>query len=111
MDRLIELLNEYVKDTNHCFVDYDERMTWFNVLLDWATSFLGEETVLSRKFWFIAWLWENDLLDVPRKLEDEMKISLFLPKMDIDDEIIANYYMLLAFVDKPIDLLCKQLKN
>ena len=111
MDRLIELLNEYVKGRNYCFVDYDRNMTWFNILLDWSATFLWEETVSSRNFWFIAWLWENDYLELPRKLEEKMNISLFLPKMSVDDEIITNYYILLAFSKEPIDLLCKQLKK
>lgn len=109
MDKLIKLLNDFVEWRHYWFVDYDRNMTWFNILLDWSATFLWEETVLSRNFWFIGWLWENWHLKRPQNIEDELKISIFLPQMPIDDEVITRYYMLLAFVEDPIDLLCKQL--
>ena len=50
MEKLIELLNEYRK------IDYvPEKMK--NVL------WVNEEKIISKKYWFIEWLVENDKID------------------------------------------------
>ena len=50
MEKLIELLNEYRK------IDYvPEKMK--NVL------WVNEEKIISKKYWFIQWLVENDKID------------------------------------------------
>lgn len=60
IEKLIELLNEY--DGKNHWWDYDE---------EYLTSeeFYGENwdlEIISKKFWFIKWLVENDKIDISK---------------------------------------------
>ena len=111
MEKLIELLNEFINKTifpynrgakciwyeNHLFLFE----TWTDVL---------EDTVISKRFWFIKWLVENDKIDREQFYDKARKIITdFDLKWEYEwacNEII----MLLSISDTPIEDLVSYLK-
>lgn len=94
MEKLIELLNEY------CWEDEWSETKWTKKhLLEW---WLLSLQVISKKFWFIKWLVENE------KIEWDEKFYLE------DDEWLFGTYecilMQLAIQDEPIEFLVSILK-
>ena len=89
MEKLIELLNEYEKESN------------LKSEIFWEKS---EFIIISKKFWFIKWLVEND------------KIDLWNNMLWIEWSILDNYWyenwllMLLSISDTPIEDLISYLK-
>jgi len=97
MEKLIELLNEYENTDN-----------WEN----WHQVEFRESKIISKKFWFIKWLVENDKID-----RDEIIInSDFMPiafdrkweKYEWSEE--KQLLMLLSIQDEPIEDLISYLK-
>lgn len=107
MEKLIELLNE-CKPLNK-WVHY-EYNNWLFIMYDWSgreiwTS-IEDEILISKKFWFIKRLVENDKIDRPK---------VWLKIKDLWDDYwwfaiyswihIECLLMLLSIQDKPIDFL------
>ena len=95
MDKLIKLLNEY------------ENMPWLWSYEDWRIIIMSEDReayqyqetyIISKKFWFIQWLVENDKINT-----DEFSI---IEGFD-DYECLL---MRLAIDDNPIEFLVSILK-
>lgn len=106
MEKLISLVNQFIEETkthSYGIVDYDEEMTGFNVLMDGKVEFLGEETILCKKYGFIKWLVEKELIK-----EEEIPVIDGSYYNQFDDE--ENILMSLAINDKPIELLINYLK-
>ena len=107
MEKLINLLNEY------CGEDEWSETKWTKKhLLEW---WLLSLQVISKEYWFIKWLVENDKIDfslIPNKIKE-----IWIP-MKINWEIkywfdSSDYYwllMLLAIQDEPIRFLCEIIK-
>ena len=90
--KLIELLNEY------CGEDEWSETKWTKKhLLEW---WLLSLQVISKKFWFIKWLVENDKID-------ESKVFSFI---DTADKPYEDILCLLALSDEPISDLISFLK-
>ena len=103
MEKLIELLNEYLEK-------YKPRLNLVKEITD-GGYFVNNrndndwflcETIMSKKFWFIQWLVENEKIKWNEKfyLED-------------DDWLFGTYeclLMLLAIQDNPINFLLEILK-
>ena len=101
MEKLIELLNEYRK------IDYvPEKMK--NVL------WVNEEKIISKKYWFIEWLVENDKIDRAKFWNSETKSSKYsdfelsydTPREDYTNTLLME----LAIQDEPIQFLVKILR-
>ena len=103
MEKLIELINKYVKERkwDYIITDYDEKWTGFDVILDWKMEFLGEESILCKRYGFIKWLCERGLID-----EDKEIGYYILEWFDKEDAVL----MMLAINEEPINLLLKYLK-
>ena len=71
--RFMELLNDYATacDSDFGYVDYDPEIQSIEVLNDGKVAYLWIETIFSLRFWFIDWLFENELIDVDKCMEDE----------------------------------------
>ena len=98
MEKLIELLNEWeFERVNHNTKEY---------IPYWEKSFndLTIAQVISKKFWFIKWLVDNDKIDFD-KLEDNSD-WFFIDLSDNYLEILA----LLSIQDNPIEFLVSILK-
>ena len=97
MEKLIELLNEY---QYWMFVYEDDLLLlriWSNVKV-W-----GETFVISKKFWFIKWLVENDKIDRD-KVDDKFERPFY---WYTNYEIVL---MLLSISSSPIEDLILYLK-
>ena len=104
--KLIELLE-----------NWDWRNVTYNKQSDWGYMFwlgdlaLREERLLSKKFWFIKWLVENDKIDFS-KFEYMINIKankreLYYTKAGFHTEALL---MLLSIQDEPIEYLISILK-
>ena len=109
MEKLIELLNEYVEKHNKSDLYYKfELENWelycYNDVSDVLWTMQDEAMVIcSKKFWFIKWLVENDKIDY-MKIRDrwgDMQYHF------TDDELLL---MTLAIQDDPIGFLVSILK-
>jgi len=61
MEKLLQLLNEYWKGSSFQFTGYDRELSVFNTNLKAASiTSIPEETIISKKFWFIQWLVDNN---------------------------------------------------
>lgn len=94
MEKLIELLNEYVKEL--WIWDY---VWWHN-----KKTVENSDYIISKKFWFIKWLVENDKIDL---LQLDNRIAL---SMSIEFNKVERVLMALSISDTPIDDLCGYLK-
>lgn len=114
MEKLIELFRDYVD--NHWTDTKDiEREYWVIDYWQWFQYWTREylyEVIISKKFWFIKWLVENDKID-----RDEIIInSDFMPiafdrkweKYEWSEE--KQLLMLLSISDTPIEDLISYLK-
>ena len=107
MEKLIELLNEY---QYWMFVYEDDLLLlriWSNVKV-W-----GETFVISKKFWFIKWLVENDKIDREKFWNSETKSSKYSDyelSYDTPREDYTNILLMeLSISDTPIEDLISYL--
>ena len=109
MEKLIELLNEF--NWKESFWLDTDSISWEKYInrWDWNQCFIYEH-IISKKFWFIKWLVENDKID--RTFRENVKYPYYLEKWwllqgyEKSDVII----MLLSISDTPIDDLISYLK-
>ena len=94
MEKLIELLNEYEKKTYNKVERNEEKL------------FPRQEFIISKKFWFIQWLVENEKIDFEKKLNTLRFESLVNQTLDSYLALL----MLLAIQDNPIEFLASILK-
>ena len=107
MEKLIELLNEY--DGKNHWWDYDE---------EYLTSkeFYEENwdlEIISKKFWFIKWLVENDKIRDLDKLEYVYWIEMvrhWTEELYTAYSLYENLLMLLSISSSPIEDLISYLK-
>ena len=105
MEKLIELLNEY--DSPNWWKETDGGID--NI---WKIyEFHSELQIISKKYWFIKWLVENNKIDT-----DIVYREWFLAKTYDKDEV-GEYFepyeeilMLLSIQDEPIEFLVSILK-
>lgn len=112
MEKLLQLLNEYQtqRGSKFKFSSYDERSQSF-LLVD-SNEVLWEETIISKKFWFIQWLADNDRIDYYKvgEIVDTYKWSLREKAYVVSDCVYESMLMILAIQDDPISFLVSILK-
>jgi len=97
MEKLIELLNEYWEydlvehNWEICKWTTDDETGEINIYTDYTNN------IISKKFWFIKWLVDNDKID-----ESKIEIHWF--------SFYESVLMELAIKDNPIEFLCSVLK-
>lgn len=103
MDELIKLLREY-KPSEYDYVEHDGGI--FNRETDstgeYNRYFDLEPVIISKKFWFIKWLFDNGKIDFD-KIQIWFQLTLWYWKYD-------SLIMVLAVQDKPIEYLVSILK-
>ena len=110
IEKLIELLNEYGNEIcNH----------WGNYQTDMDFTDRDTYWYLSKKFWFIKWLVENDKIDIVKVYENltdyeiEIRIRAVKELLENNEEDTISYLkllMLLSIQDEPIRFLCEIIK-
>ena len=104
MEHLIELLNEYAYGEHKELYYRDGEMVEIN-----------SERVISKKFWFIQWLVENEKIEWRKVIEKEIESWLKLVRVkDFPNKVIEEdkeeLLMLLSIQDNPIEFLVSILK-
>lgn len=109
MEKLLQLLNEYWKGSSFQFTGYDRELSVFNTNLKAASiTSIPEETIISKKFWFIEWLVANDKLN-KEWLFNIIRESCIFDNMNICPE--SDYIiMYLAIGYNPIYFLTSMVK-
>ena len=109
MMKLIELLNEFEYYNKNCefWKEYNNytyrKREEYELEEDLTKNCMNITFILSKKFWFIKWLVENDKIDID-KLEKKVLKENLIRKFD------EWLLMLLAIQDEPIRFLCEILK-
>jgi hypothetical protein len=101
MEKLIELLNEYQEEKGSEI--RFKRIDNSDFFVCWDDVWLGYETILSKKFWFIKWLVDNDKIDKEKVWKNESP-DIF------DYSFYEVVLMLLSIQDNPIEFLISILK-
>lgn len=102
MEKLIELLNEYAEQLK--FIS-KRKIEDKKVVVGNAWPAMSELMLISKSYWFIKWLVENDKIDRD-KVEKEKADYYFIEMFD-NDEIML---MLLSISNTPIEDLILYLK-
>ena len=113
MEKLIELLNEY-----ELWEDYGDMWEYYYIdtlwnIVDDGWYILKPCEIISKKFWFIKWLVENDKID--RDIMEGKKFYYYLEKSenmhwDKNFSRCERLLMLLSISDTPIEDLLLYLK-
>ena len=111
MEKLIELLNESEDWFVSHFVSYDD-LNWVFRLNSWQS--FHYTLILSKEYWFIKWLVDNDKIDFYKVNEVYYKKVYYWTDWKyvsyakfLDEEILI---MRLSIQDNPIEFLCEILK-
>lgn len=113
MEKLLQLLNEYWKGSSFQFTGYDRELSVFNTNLKAASiTSIPEETIISKKFWFIQWLVDTEQFDYWKvgEIENTYQWSLREKVYVVSDCVYESMLMLLAIQDDPISFLISILK-
>jgi hypothetical protein len=132
MEKLIELLNEYdwysIEYSWEWFIQNGKTISMVRKFEDcpWFTYYENwDSNLISKQFWFIKWLVENDKIDldmIPNVFTSSAqdRDEVYYCMMDIKDFSILNeqYWkptiecllMILSIQDNPIEFLVKILK-
>lgn len=106
--KLIELLNEYEDWMVSWVKEYVEE---FGVFVLNTEQMIEEEIIISKSFWFIKRLVENDKIDRDKMNEKaEYKIYYSGTPREVKQTSIDGLLMLLSISDTPIDDLVSYLK-
>lgn len=113
MEKLIELLDIYLKDKReYSTYDFDiiKIRHYYKIsgLYEHLDEVESQALIISKEFWFIKWLVENDNIDT----ESYCRITSIERKWEKDvyrDEV-DSLLMLLAIQDEPINFLISILK-
>lgn len=113
MKELIQFLNEYQDErkSKFKFSSYDINGSAFIIEKN-PRMVLGEETIISKKFWFIEWLVEKDKIDYWKigEIVNGYKWSLREKAFVVNDCVYESMLMLLSIQDDPIEFLISILK-
>ena len=122
MDKLIELLNECkpLKKYKEYWYIWNEIYLYTYAEDYWASKSRNITLdVISKQYWFIKWLVENDKIDIVKVYENltnyeiEIRIRAVKELLENNEEDTIAYLkllMLLAIQDEPIRFLCEILK-
>jgi hypothetical protein len=121
MEKLIELLNEYVEETDFWdnLNEYNEADIIDGETLEVNWNYHDIEYLYTKQFWFIKWLVENDKIDIVKVYENltdyeiEIRIRAVKELLENNEEDTISYLkllMLLSIQDEPIRFLCEILK-
>ena len=113
MEKLIELLNEYERYLALWWIadrrEFDWNLHYYSEYNDEYVFDHIHQRVISKKFWFIKWLVENDKIDLDA-CEWEKTYNNLTASRDSNYTQYERLLMALALQDEPIRFLCEILK-
>ena len=114
--KLLELLNEFYKEKWDIFraIQHNDRLKVFELEND---DLVRDVAIISKEYWFIKWLVENDKIDIDKlKFQSDFMFPLWKDFDQMGSEDIEEYseyeslLMLLSISDTPIEDLISYLK-
>lgn len=110
MEKLIELLNEFEKEERNHPTSRTYEYNWFHYIDYWMIY--SEFLMLSKKYWFIKWLVDNDKIDWEKmwRFKAERKNTQIIAIANKSD-FYLSLLMLLSISNSPIEDLCGYLKD
>lgn len=117
MEKLLKLLNEYFdKDWIFKAIWHNDRLEIFD--LEVKDDFVRDETVISKKFWFIEWLVQNNKINkrkidtrLVRYVENHYDEEWYWVESSYEDYSDTNtLLMLLSISSTPIEDLISYLR-
>lgn len=115
MEKLFELLQIYIIERQwreQFKLHWDKIILWRPHKLHKFPQYDTNAVIISKRFWFIEWLVENDKIDTDELLDIYWETSQSMWQ-DNKYELYSEYerlLMLLALQDEPIEFLCNKLK-
>ena len=115
MEKLLNILNEYkktrVKEYWIEFNIWEEKWELHIIIDDWQYNYswwtcdtdIAISYIISKKFWFISWLVDNDKIDIS-------KTPWHYIYHYTDEDVVKEALMQLAIQYEPIDFLISILK-
>lgn len=104
LEKLLKLLDKYCEWRSFKFVDHNGALNWFEMLMDWKSEFLWDETIFSLRFGFIDWLFKNGYIDMQKCMDDE-DFRTLMEHYDASDSALMvlatrynNYVLLLDWL-------------
>lgn len=93
---------------------YEEEVVWVHSVWEKITD-KEEARIISKKFWFIQWVRENEKIEYRKIIEKEIEVWFKLVRIKdypnkIMEEDVEELLMLLAIQDNPIEFLCSILR-
>jgi len=109
MEKLLQLLNEYMKLGSFEFINYDEEYNMFRIIPWIYHKELSPETITGRRFWFIQWLMDQNKIEFDRARDRSDFPLLYAGWWELysDAEVIIAT---LSVEDDPIEFLVSILK-
>ena len=122
MEKLIELLNEYAhtyadhyddtgKEIEIRFITHTDQC--FTYECEWKVETLVDDVVISKRYWFIKWLVENDKIDlwkIKKLYRKSNEHSVYTYPIMYEYSDYESLFMILSISDTPIDDLISYLK-
>lgn len=109
MEKLLNLLNEFKEGKSFKFTKYDEKYWMFDTNLNTnGNTSLPEETITSKKFWFIQWLVGMAKIDYEAWHKVFIGSHYFDNVSDLLEYEVLTMY--LSIQDDPIEFLISILK-
>jgi hypothetical protein len=112
LENLVDLLNKHMEETKGKNEDIGKYLNYaedwrrtFLYEIDWAYYDIDEYVILSKRYWFIKWLFDNKKIDL-EELEKELSWIWIYKNIWYYEWLL----MLLSVQDNPIDFLISILK-
>ena len=106
MEKLQELLKEYQLSKWEWV-----RLAWPDVEVNDKEELVLEATLISKKYWFIKWLVENDKIDYEKLSKEWFIVRTYdLDEIGESFDYVERLLMLLSIKDNPIEFLVSILK-
>ena len=113
MNKLLKLLNEYEEVNQSWKIRQFTNKAKKLYRNGWSYD-IAEVNIISKKFWFIKWLVNNDKIDIDKYYEfmtnENIDISNACWELDMDKEFYYELLMILAVQDNSLEFLISILK-
>ena len=115
MEKLIELLNKYEKETKKSEYSEWRGLLWGRPQYLRCDTVESELLIISKGYHFIKWLVENEKIEYRKIIEKEIEVWFKLVRIKdysnkIKEEDVEELLMLLSIQDEPIEFLVSILK-
>jgi hypothetical protein len=113
MEKINSLLYEFYWSPEGHHIEHNEQWESYYYVSDiWNTiiEHIPPILLISKKFWFIKWLVENEKIDLNEFMHKSRDWDIFNEKLSAKEDDYLSLLMLLSIQDEPIEFLVSILK-